>query len=115
MEHAVESSKAAFKLWSKTSVMRRQQIMFRYQEIIKANMVNLFCRLTLFICLKYYFIGFQKKLSQNITLEQGKTFIDAEGDVTRGLRKIFNSSMYFDFEQHDYFNLYNRILLFRGG
>jgi len=42
MEHAVESSKAAYKLWSKTSVMRRQQIMFRYQEIIKANMVNLF-------------------------------------------------------------------------
>lgn len=41
MEHAVESSKAAFKSWSKTSVMRRQQIMFRYQEIIKANMVNL--------------------------------------------------------------------------
>lgn len=41
MEHAVESSKAAFKSWSKVSVMRRQQIMFRYQEIIKANMVNL--------------------------------------------------------------------------
>jgi malonate-semialdehyde dehydrogenase (acetylating)/methylmalonate-semialdehyde dehydrogenase len=67
MEHAVESSKAAYKLWSKTSVMRRQQIMFRYQEIIKANM---------------------KKLSENITKEQGKTLIDAEGDVTRGLRKI---------------------------
>lgn len=40
MEYAVESSKAAFKLWSKTSVMRRQQIMFRYQEIIKTNMVS---------------------------------------------------------------------------
>lgn len=42
MEHAVESSKAAFKSWSKTSVMRRQQIMFRYQEIIKTNMASLF-------------------------------------------------------------------------
>lgn len=41
MEYAVESSKAAFKSWSKTSVMKRQQIMFRYQEIIKANMVHL--------------------------------------------------------------------------
>ncbi|XP_015376904.1 PREDICTED: probable methylmalonate-semialdehyde dehydrogenase [acylating], mitochondrial [Diuraphis noxia] len=69
MEHAVESSKAAFKLWSKTSVMRRQQIMFRYQEIIKANM---------------------KKLSENITKEQGKTLIDAEGDVTRGLQVVEN-------------------------
>lgn len=44
MEHAVESSKAAFKSWSKTSVMRRQQIMFRYQEIIKANMVYVFSK-----------------------------------------------------------------------
>lgn len=33
---------------------------------------------------------FQKKLSENITKEQGKTLIDAEGDVTRGLRKIFD-------------------------
>lgn len=28
-----------------------------------------------------------KKLAQNITLEQGKTLADAEGDVLRGLRK----------------------------
>lgn len=49
MEHAVESSKAAFKSWSKTSVMRRQQIMFRYQEIIKANMVNYFGNVKFYI------------------------------------------------------------------
>lgn len=27
-----------------------------------------------------------KKLAANITLEQGKTLVDAEGDVTRGLQ-----------------------------
>lgn len=50
MEHAVESSKEAFKSWSKTSVMRRQQIMFRYQEIIKANMVNSFFKHLVYFC-----------------------------------------------------------------
>ena len=30
---------------------------------------------------------FQKELSKMITLEQGKTLADAEGDVFRGLRK----------------------------
>ena len=29
----------------------------------------------------------QKKIAANITLEQGKTLVDAEGDVMRGLRK----------------------------
>jgi hypothetical protein len=29
----------------------------------------------------------QKVLAENITTEQGKTLIDAEGDVLRGLRK----------------------------
>ena len=29
----------------------------------------------------------QKELATNVTLEQGKTFADAEGDVMRGLRE----------------------------
>jgi len=33
-------------------------------------------------------LDFQKKLAENITHEQGKTLIDAEGDVTRGIRKL---------------------------
>lgn len=33
----------------------------------------------------------QKKLAENVTLEQGKTLIDAEGDVTRGLRENYNT------------------------
>ena len=33
------------------------------------------------------FLIFQKELAKMITLEQGKTLADAEGDVFRGLRK----------------------------
>uniref|UniRef100_A0A0A9WWI5 Probable methylmalonate-semialdehyde/malonate-semialdehyde dehydrogenase [acylating], mitochondrial n=1 Tax=Lygus hesperus TaxID=30085 RepID=A0A0A9WWI5_LYGHE len=67
MEDAVESAKEAFKSWSKTSIITRQQIMFKYQNIIKANM---------------------KELAENITTEQGKTLADAEGDVLRGLQVV---------------------------
>jgi len=67
MEAAVASAKAAYKNWSNTSPLTRQQIMFRYQNIIKANM---------------------KDLAANITEEQGKTLADAEGDVLRGLQVV---------------------------
>ncbi|GLH14868.1 Probable methylmalonate-semialdehyde dehydrogenase [acylating], mitochondrial [Gryllus bimaculatus] len=67
MEAAVTSAKEAFKSWSKTSILSRQQIMFRYQDIIRKNM---------------------KALAENITLEQGKTLVDAEGDVLRGLQVV---------------------------
>ncbi|XP_063228858.1 probable methylmalonate-semialdehyde/malonate-semialdehyde dehydrogenase [acylating], mitochondrial [Bacillus rossius redtenbacheri] len=67
MEAAVQSAKEAFKSWSRTSVLTRQQLMFRYQDIIKKNMST---------------------LAENITLEQGKTLADAEGDVLRGLQVV---------------------------
>lgn len=35
------------------------------------------------------FLSKQKRLAANITEEQGKTLVDAEGDVLRGLRKCF--------------------------
>lgn len=66
MESAVESAKNAFRTWSQTSILTRQQIMFRLQHLIKNNM---------------------GELAKNITKEQGKTLVDAEGDVLRGLRK----------------------------
>ena len=67
MEAAVNSAKTAFKSWSQTSILARQQTMFKYQKLIKDNM---------------------KKLAANITAEQGKTLIDAEGDVFRGLQVV---------------------------
>merc|ERR1711872_385939 len=67
MEEAVESAKAAHRTWSRSSAMARQQIMFRYQQLIKDN------------------LGEVAKL---ITIEQGKTLADAEGDVLRGLQVV---------------------------
>ena len=40
MEAAVTAAKEAFRTWSKTSVLSRQQVMFKYQQIIKDNMVT---------------------------------------------------------------------------
>lgn len=67
MENAVEAAKAAYRTWSKTSILSRQQVMFRYQHIIRNNM---------------------KELAKSITTEQGKTLVDAEGDVLRGLQVV---------------------------
>lgn len=64
----MDSCKKTFLSWRKTSIISRQQCMFRLQELIKRDM---------------------KKLAENITYEQGKTLSDAEGDVTRGLQVIF--------------------------
>lgn len=67
MNAAVESSKRAFKSWSQTSILTRQQVMLKLQRIIRENMSD---------------------LAKNITKEQGKTLVDAEGDVLRGLREF---------------------------
>ena len=67
MNAAVASAKEAFKTWSQTSVMGRQAIMFKYQELIKKHL---------------------KDIAGLITIEQGKTLPDAEGDVIRGLQVV---------------------------
>jgi len=69
MEQAVESCKAAFRTWSKTTPLARQQIMFKYQQLIKENL---------------------SEVAKLITTEQGKTHADAEGDVLRGLQVVEN-------------------------
>ncbi|XP_067635410.1 probable methylmalonate-semialdehyde/malonate-semialdehyde dehydrogenase [acylating], mitochondrial [Eurosta solidaginis] len=70
MQAALESNKKAFKPWSQQSVLSRQQVMFKLQALIKDNM---------------------DKLAKNITIEQGKTLADAEGDVLRGLQVVEHS------------------------
>ncbi|RFU32016.1 hypothetical protein B7463_g4329, partial [Scytalidium lignicola] len=62
---AVESAQKAFPAWKNTSVMARQQIMFKFTQLIRENW---------------------DRLAASITLEQGKTFADAKGDVLRGLQ-----------------------------
>jgi malonate-semialdehyde dehydrogenase (acetylating)/methylmalonate-semialdehyde dehydrogenase len=65
LEAAVNSAQRAFPSWRATSIMRRQQVMFKLTHLVRENM---------------------DRLARNITLEQGKTFPDAKGDVLRGLQ-----------------------------
>lgn len=65
MKSAVESAERAFPAWRNTTVLARQQIMFRFVQLIRDNW---------------------DRLAASITLEQGKTFVDARGDVLRGLQ-----------------------------
>jgi malonate-semialdehyde dehydrogenase (acetylating)/methylmalonate-semialdehyde dehydrogenase len=62
---AVESAQKAFPAWKATSIMTKQQIMFKFVALIRQNW---------------------DRLAASITLEQGKTFADAKGDVLRGLQ-----------------------------
>lgn len=65
MKAAVDSAEKAFPGWKATSLLARQQIMFKYVALIRENW---------------------DRLAASITLEQGKTFADAKGDVLRGLQ-----------------------------
>lgn len=65
LEAAVASAEKAFPAWRGMSVLARQQIMFKFVALIRENW---------------------DRLAASITLEQGKTFADARGDVLRGLQ-----------------------------
>lgn len=62
---AVKSAKKAFPSWKATSLLHKQQIMFKFVALIRQHW---------------------DRLAASITLEQGKTFADAKGDVLRGLQ-----------------------------
>ncbi|QKX55570.1 uncharacterized protein TRUGW13939_02664 [Talaromyces rugulosus] len=65
LKAAVASAEKAFPAWRATSIMSRQQIMFKFVALIRQHW---------------------DRLAASITLEQGKTFADAKGDVLRGLQ-----------------------------
>lgn len=65
LKAAVESAEKAFPAWKAMSVFARQQIMFKFVALIREHW---------------------DRLAASITLEQGKTFADAKGDVLRGLQ-----------------------------
>jgi malonate-semialdehyde dehydrogenase (acetylating)/methylmalonate-semialdehyde dehydrogenase len=65
LKAAVDSAEKAFPAWRDTSLLARQQIMFKYVALIRQHW---------------------DRLAASITLEQGKTFGDAKGDVLRGLQ-----------------------------
>lgn len=65
LQATVDSAQKAFPAWRATSHLARQQIMFRFVGLVRENW---------------------DRLAASITLEQGKTFADAKGDVLRGLQ-----------------------------
>ena len=65
LQAAVASAQRAFPAWRAMSVLHRQQVMFRFVALIREHW---------------------DRLAASITLEQGKTFADARGDVLRGLQ-----------------------------
>ncbi|KAI9894944.1 MAG: Methylmalonate-semialdehyde dehydrogenase [acylating] mitochondrial [Vezdaea aestivalis] len=65
LERAVASAQKAFPAWRTTSILQKQQIMFKFVALIRENW---------------------DRLAASITLEQGKTVADAKGDVLRGLQ-----------------------------
>ncbi|OQD78773.1 hypothetical protein PENANT_c081G10814 [Penicillium antarcticum] len=67
LRQAVDSAERAFPAWKATSLLHKQQIMFKLAALIRENM---------------------DRLAASITLEQRKTFADAKGDVLRGLQVV---------------------------
>ncbi|WP_174733529.1 CoA-acylating methylmalonate-semialdehyde dehydrogenase [Mesobacillus harenae] len=64
---AVKSAQAAFKLWSKTPVPKRARVLFKYQQLLVDNW---------------------DELAKLITLENGKSYSEAYGEVQRGIECV---------------------------
>jgi malonate-semialdehyde dehydrogenase (acetylating)/methylmalonate-semialdehyde dehydrogenase len=67
VDGAVQSAKAAAKAWSSTPVPRRARILFRYQQLL---------------------VEHWEELAQLITLENGKSYSEAYGEVLRGIECV---------------------------
>jgi len=67
MDEAVKSAKAAFKTWSQVSAPNRSRVMLKYQYLLRENLDN---------------------IAKELTKEQGKTLVDARGDVIRGIENV---------------------------
>ncbi|CCH46786.1 methylmalonate-semialdehyde dehydrogenase [Wickerhamomyces ciferrii] len=65
LNEAIESANTTFKTWKHTSIIKRQQLVFKFVELLKKN---------------------HDRLAAVIVAEQGKNFDDAKGDVLRGLQ-----------------------------
>ncbi len=64
---AVQSAHDAFASWSKTPVLRRARVMFRFKELIDRD---------------------RKEIAALITQEHGKVLHDADGSIQRGLEVV---------------------------
>ncbi|MGG3692743.1 CoA-acylating methylmalonate-semialdehyde dehydrogenase [Heyndrickxia ginsengihumi] len=67
VDAAVQAAKEAFKIWSKTPVPKRARILFKYQQLLVNNW---------------------SELAKLVTLENGKSFKEAYGEVQRGIECV---------------------------
>ena len=64
---AVNAAKKAFTTWSTTPAVRRARILFKFKELIEANI---------------------EELAKLVTIEHGKTIPDAKGSIQRGIEAL---------------------------
>ncbi|MBB5325406.1 malonate-semialdehyde dehydrogenase (acetylating)/methylmalonate-semialdehyde dehydrogenase [Anoxybacillus tepidamans] len=67
VNEAVKAAKEAFKTWSKTPVPRRARILFKYQQLL---------------------VEHWEELARLVTLENGKSYNEAYGEVQRGIECV---------------------------
>lgn len=67
VDRAVQAANEAFQTWSKTAVPRRARILFKYQQLLVENW---------------------DELAELVTLENGKSLIEARGEVQRGIECV---------------------------
>ncbi|GGF27145.1 CoA-acylating methylmalonate-semialdehyde dehydrogenase [Subtercola lobariae] len=67
IEAAIDAAKAAFPAWRDTSLARKQQILFRFRELLSSR---------------------RDELAEILTSEHGKVLSDAAGEITRGLEVV---------------------------
>ncbi len=67
VDAAVQAARAAFPAWADTPLLRRARVMFRFKELLEKH---------------------HDELARLITLEHGKVFDDAKGEVVRGIEVV---------------------------
>ncbi|MFC0333571.1 CoA-acylating methylmalonate-semialdehyde dehydrogenase [Paenibacillus sepulcri] len=67
LDQAVQNAKDTFKTWSKTPVPRRARILFKYQQLL---------------------VEHWDELARIITMENGKNYQEAHGEVLRGIECV---------------------------
>ncbi|SFJ81101.1 malonate-semialdehyde dehydrogenase (acetylating) / methylmalonate-semialdehyde dehydrogenase [Paenibacillus sp. UNC496MF] len=67
LDGAVRAAQAAFEPWSKTPVPRRARILFKYQQLL---------------------VDHWEELARIVTLENGKSYTEAHGEVLRGIECV---------------------------
>ncbi|WP_199616169.1 CoA-acylating methylmalonate-semialdehyde dehydrogenase [Paenibacillus alkalitolerans] len=67
VDQAVQNAKEAFKTWSRTPVPRRARVLFKYQQLL---------------------VEHWEELARLVTLENGKSYTEAYGEVQRGIECV---------------------------